>query len=65
MKTLRDVEKELIIQSLQKFNCNREETSKALGIHRQSLYLKMKKYKIIVENTIKQGGINVGVNKKT
>ena len=40
-------EKRVILDTLSKFNGNRNETSRELGIHRETLRLKMKKYGIV------------------
>lgn len=45
-KTLGIVERQLIIEALEKFNWNRQKTSENLGITRRTLFNKMKKYNI-------------------
>ena len=39
-----EIEKQVIIETLEKFNGNKNETSKVLGISRQGLYKKMKRF---------------------
>ena len=41
-----EIEKQVIIETLEKFNGNKNETSKVLGISRQGLYKKMKRFGI-------------------
>ena len=42
-------EKRIIIQALQAFNWNRQETAKVLDINRTTLYKKMKKYGLLID----------------
>ncbi len=47
---LEEPEKRIIIQALQAFNWNRTETARVLNINRTTLYNKMKKYRLLVDN---------------
>ena len=46
-------ERQLIIQALESNGWNRQNTAKALGINRTTLYKKMKKYNIDFESVYK------------
>ena len=46
---LEDPEKQIIIHALELLNWNRQETAKALDINRTTLYKKMKKYGLLVD----------------
>ncbi|WP_251861701.1 sigma 54-interacting transcriptional regulator [Clostridium sp. Marseille-Q2269] len=46
IKTLAEIEKEAIINTLNEYNDNMSQTAKALGITRATLYSKIKKYEI-------------------
>lgn len=48
--TMEDLERMHIEQSLKKFNYSRSKTAKALGITQKTLYLKIKRYKISVDD---------------
>ena len=48
-EALEEPEKRIIIQALQAFNWNRQETARVLDINRTTLYKKMKKYNLIDE----------------
>jgi two-component system response regulator HydG len=52
---LEEPEKRLIIQALRTFNWNRQETAQVLDIHRTTLYQKMKKYGILIDEPM---GVN-------
>jgi transcriptional regulator with PAS, ATPase and Fis domain len=41
-----DIEKELIIQALEKTNNNKTQTAKLLGMHSSALYRKLSKYNL-------------------
>jgi two-component system response regulator HydG len=47
-EALKEPEKRIIIQTLRAFDWNRKETAKVLGINRATLYIKMKKYGIMI-----------------
>jgi two-component system response regulator HydG len=47
-EALEEPEKRIIIQALQAFNWNRQETAKVLNIDRTTLYKKMKKYGLLM-----------------
>ena len=46
-EALEEPEKRIIIQALQAFNWNRQETARVLDINRTTLYKKMKKYNLL------------------
>jgi two-component system response regulator HydG len=48
-EALEDPEKRIIIQALQAFNWNRQETARVLDINRTTLYKKMKKYGLLMD----------------
>lgn len=48
-EALEEPEKKIIIQALQAFNWNRQETARVLDINRTTLYKKMKKYGLLVD----------------
>jgi two-component system response regulator HydG len=48
-EALEEPEKRIIIQALQAFNWNRQETAKVLDINRTTLYKKMKKYNLLID----------------
>ncbi len=48
-EALEDPEKRIIIQALQAFNWNRQETARVLDINRTTLYKKMKKYGLLID----------------
>jgi DNA-binding NtrC family response regulator len=48
-ESLEEPEKQFIIQALQSLNWNRQETSRLLDINRTTLYKKMKKYGLLVD----------------
>ena len=45
-RTLEEIEKMAILQTLQRTNWNKQEAAQILGIYRPTLYSKMKKYNI-------------------
>ncbi|QEH34702.1 Transcriptional regulatory protein ZraR [Aquisphaera giovannonii] len=54
-EALEEPEKRIIIQALQAFNWNRQETARVLDINRTTLYKKMKKYGLLVDEPIWAG----------
>ncbi|WP_341372109.1 helix-turn-helix domain-containing protein [Clostridium tetani] len=44
--TIRNIEREIIIEALEKYDWNRTKTSKSLGISRRTLYNKIKEFNI-------------------
>jgi len=46
---LEEPEKRIIIQALQALNWNRQETARVLDINRTTLYKKMKKYGLLLD----------------
>ena len=48
----RNPRKRIIIQALQAFNWNRQETARVLDINRTTLYKKMKKYGLLMDEPI-------------
>jgi two-component system response regulator HydG len=48
-EALEEPEKRIIIQALQAFNWNRQETARVLDINRTTLYKKMKKYGLLMD----------------
>jgi two-component system response regulator HydG len=51
-EALEEPEKRIIIQALQAFNWNRQETARVLDINRTTLYKKMKKYHLLIDEPI-------------
>jgi two-component system response regulator HydG len=51
-ESLEEPEKRIIIQALQALNWNRQETARVLDINRTTLYKKMKKYGLLVDEPI-------------
>jgi two-component system response regulator HydG len=51
-EALAEPEKRIIIQALQVFNWNRQETARVLGVNRTTLYKKMKKYGLLIAETM-------------
>ncbi|GAC1475793.1 MAG: sigma-54 dependent transcriptional regulator [Isosphaeraceae bacterium] len=51
-ESLEEPEKRIIIQALQALNWNRQETARILDINRTTLYKKMKKYGLLVDEPI-------------
>ena len=51
-EALEEPEKKIIIQALQALNWNRQETARVLDINRTTLYKKMKKYGLLVDEPI-------------
>src|SRR5271157_513251 len=51
-EALEEPEKRIIIKALQAFNWNRQETARVLDINRTTLYKKMKKYGLLVDEPI-------------
>jgi two-component system response regulator HydG len=48
-EALEEPEKQIIIQALQALNWNRQETARMLDINRTTLYKKMKKYGLLLD----------------
>lgn len=48
-EALEEPEKQIILQALQALNWNRQETARVLDINRTTLYKKMKKYNLIID----------------
>ncbi len=48
-EALEEPEKQIIIQALRALNWNRQETARVLDINRTTLYKKMKKYGLLIE----------------
>ena len=48
-QALEEPEKRIIIQALQAFNWNRQETARVLDINRTTLYKKINRYKILTD----------------
>jgi two-component system response regulator HydG len=48
-EALEEPEKRIIVQALQAFNWNRQETARVLDINRTTLYKKMKKYGLLID----------------
>ena len=51
-EALEEPEKRIIVQALQAFNWNRQETARVLDINRTTLYKKMKKYGLLIAETM-------------
>jgi two-component system, NtrC family, response regulator HydG len=51
-EALEEPEKRIIIQALQAFNWNRQETARVLNINRTTLYKKMKKYGLLIDEPV-------------
>jgi two-component system, NtrC family, response regulator HydG len=51
-EALEEPEKRIIVQALQAFNWNRQETARVLDINRTTLYKKMKKYNLLIDEPI-------------
>jgi two-component system response regulator HydG len=51
-EALEEPEKRIIVQALQAFNWNRQETARVLDINRTTLYKKMKKYGLLMDEHI-------------
>ena len=51
-EALEEPEKRIIVQALQAFNWNRQETAKVLDINRTTLYKKMKKYNLLIDEPV-------------
>ena len=51
-EALQEPEKRIIIQALQALNWNRQETARVLDINRTTLYKKMKKYGLLMDEPI-------------
>ena len=45
-------EKRIIIEALRAFNWNRQETARALDINRTTLYKKMRKYELLIDESL-------------
>jgi two-component system, NtrC family, response regulator HydG len=48
-EALEEPEKRIIVQALQAYNWNRQETARVLDINRTTLYKKMKKYNLLID----------------
>ena len=48
-EALEEPEKRIIVQTLETFHWNRQETARVLGINGATLYQKMKKYKLLTD----------------
>jgi two-component system response regulator HydG len=48
-EALKEPEKRIIVQTLQAFHWNRQETARVLDINRTTLYKKMKKYNLLID----------------
>ena len=48
-EALEEPEKQIIVQALRALNWNRQETARVLDINRTTLYKKMKKYGLLME----------------
>jgi two-component system response regulator HydG len=55
-EALEEPEKRIILQALQAFNWNRQETARVLNINRTTLYKKMKKYGLLIDEPIWSNG---------
>jgi two-component system response regulator HydG len=51
-EALEEPEKRIIVQALQAFDWNRQETARVLDINRTTLYKKMKKYNLLIDEEI-------------
>jgi two-component system, NtrC family, response regulator HydG len=51
-EALEEPEKRIIIEALRAFNWNRQETARVLDINRTTLYKKMKKYGLIIDDMV-------------
>jgi two-component system, NtrC family, response regulator HydG len=51
-EALEEPEKRIIIQALQAFHWNRQETARVLDINRTTLYKKMKKYNLLIDEPV-------------
>ncbi len=51
-EALEEPEKRIIVQALQAFNWNRQETARVLDINRTTLYKKMKKYNLLIDEPV-------------
>ena len=51
-EALEEPEKQIIIQALQALNWNRQETARVLDINRTTLYKKMKKYGLLIDEPV-------------
>ena len=51
-EALEEPEKQIIIQALQSLNWNRQETARVLDINRTTLYKKMKKYGLLMDDPV-------------
>ena len=51
-EALEEPEKRIIVQALQAFNWNRQETARVLDINRTTLYKKMKKYGLLIDEPL-------------
>jgi two-component system, NtrC family, response regulator HydG len=51
-EALEEPEKRIIIQALQAFQWNRQETARVLDINRTTLYKKMKKYNLLIDEPV-------------
>jgi two-component system response regulator HydG len=51
-EALAEPEKRIITQALQTFHWNRQETAQVLGINRTTLYKKMKRYGLLIDERL-------------
>jgi two-component system response regulator HydG len=51
-EALEEPEKQIIIEALQSLNWNRQETARVLDINRTTLYKKMKKYGLLIDDPV-------------
>ncbi len=59
-EALEEPEKRIILQALQAFNWNRQETARVLNINRTTLYKKMKKYGLLIDEPVWANGSVIG-----
>jgi len=55
-RTLAEIEKMAIVQTLQRTNWNKQEAAQILGLYRPTLYSKMKKHDIKDQRTPRRAG---------
>jgi transcriptional regulator of acetoin/glycerol metabolism len=59
-RTLAEIEKMAIVQTLQRTNWNKQEAAQILGLYRPTLYSKMKKHDI--QDPSRSAGRRIGVS---
>jgi len=59
-RTLAEIEKMAIVQTLQRTNWNKQEAAQILGLYRPTLYSKMKKHDIKDQRTPRRAGTSAG-----